>query len=512
MPIFLHSRLPAAAAVCLNILLSFTSVHADMDPRFKIDPQALASAKNDTISHKAPKKHSRSPGRQSDLKPDKGVVYTVKPGDHVYKILRRDYGLSTSEASQFMAEIRRANNMSDFELIKAGRKIVIPPVRRGSDGVQIQPHVSSAAHSGPESDTLAKQTFKLESPVAAISEQEAVTGIRTMWNRLIPSTELQQKPLVLQTPTFSFSLGPERYHLFGRMDGGRIVVDPNGSIPALVKTLIENKDSSVRIVSEEPPRTRRFMASLLNAAGFYSVEEDFSMDFGVDPKLTLQFDFKVEKTADSLINQDVDLVNSSRSSLTPVLGEFLKKEGFSLYEPFASFKPSVQTGSRAIYSISSKKQTDVIDSLLTAFSVSPEQNRRVDVFTPENNGFSLSVKSERYFERGGQRYVVTSFDGDPINYTLFRILETKGYKVVILEASDDFRKISEKLISRMKIKGAFAQHVLLKDGVAGYALQMSGFKLEDAMLPGGGVFLTDRAMDRVVRDLFIENGFNIYNR
>ncbi|MEI7817872.1 MAG: hypothetical protein WCI45_11865 [Desulfuromonadales bacterium] len=109
----------------------------------------------------------------------------------------------------------------------------------------------------------------------------------------------------------------------------------------------------------------------------------------------------------------------------------------------------------------------------------------------------------------GQRFVITSFDGDPVNYTLFRILETKGYKVVILENLDDFRKISDKLISRMKIKGDFAQHRLLHDASTGFSLQMSGFKLDDAMLPGGGIFLTDRAMDRIVRDLVTESGFNI---
>jgi len=154
----------------------------------------------------------------------------------------------------------------------------------------------------------------------------------------------------------------------------------------------------------------------------------------------------------------------------------------------------------------------MIDAILSAFSVSSERDRRVDIFEADNNGISLSVKAERYFVRGGQRYVVTSFDGDPINYTLFRILETKGYNVVILEAQDDFRKISEKIFSRMKIKGAFAQHSLLQDKLAGYSLQMSGYKLDDALLPGGGIFLTNRSMDRIVRDLLIENGFDLNSR
>ncbi|MDD2542084.1 MAG: peptidoglycan-binding protein LysM, partial [Desulfuromonadaceae bacterium] len=84
-----------------------------------------------------------------------------------------------------------------------------------------------------------------------------------------------------------------------------------------------------------------------------------------------------------------------------------------------------------------------------------------------------------------------------------------GYNVIIMEPQDNFRKMSEKIISRMKIKGVFAQQTLLQDKAAGYSLQMSGFKLDDPLLPGGGIFLTDRPMDRIVKDLFIENGFAI---
>ena len=509
MTIILKIRSLTVAAAYLSILLSLTPVYADMDPRFKLDSGELAGVKSVAPAQKvAKKRRTQKPAEQSA----KGAVYTVKPGDHIYKILRRDYGLTTSEASLFMEKIRLANNFSDIELIKSGRKIVIPPVRRKSDGTLILPPSSSISRMNPGSEAVTNQTFKLESPVAAISEQEAVAGVNSIWNRLIPSAKLQQKPLTLQTPSFSFTLEPDRYPMFSRMDGGRIVLDQDGSIPSLVKALIETKDPSVRIVSDEISGTNRLMASLLKEAGFYSVEENFSMDFGVDPKLTVQFDFKVEKTADSVVKEGVDLVNSGRVSLTPTLGEFLKKEGFSLHEPFATLKPPVQQDSRTIHSVSSKRQTDVIDSILSAFSVSPERNRLVDVFSAEKNGFSLSVKTELYFERGGQRYVVTNFDGDPVNYTLFRILETKGYSVVILDASDDFRKISEKLISRMKIKGSYAKHDLLKNGAAGYSLQMSGFKLDDALLPGGGIFLTDRTVDRTFKDLFIENGFNIRTR
>lgn len=514
MPLSLKIRVLFVAAVCAGALLVVTGAHAVMDSRFELDPQTLAGSKSAAKPRQSGGKRARHSHVEQSLPTSaKGGVYTVKPGDHLFKILMRDCGLSNSEAESFIEEIKRENNIYDIKRLKIGQKIIIPPVRRRSDGsLKLLRAARSDNPRNSGAGILPEQSFKLESPIATPSEQEAVTRLHEVWNRIVPPKKEPQKPLALQTSTFSLTLDPERYPAFARMDGGRIVLDQNGSIPPLVKALIEDKDASIRIVSEAPSGTKRFVASLLEMAGFYSVEENFSMEFGVDPKLMVQADFKVEKTAESLIRQDVVLVNSGRTSLPPSLGEFLKKEGFSLYEPFASLKPFAQHDSRAIHYISTKKQPDMIDAILSAFSVSSERDRRVDVFAADNNGISLSVKAERYFDRGGRRYVVTSFDGDPINYTLFRILETKGYNVVIVEAQDDFRKISEKIISRMNIKGVFAQHGLLQDKSAGYSLQMSGFKLDDALLPGGGIFLTDRAMDRVVRDLLTENGFSINSR
>jgi hypothetical protein len=496
-------------------IFSATSTSAAMDPRFELDPQSLAGTDKSKPTTQKSKgiRSSRRHIAKSVANSAKGVVYTVQPGDHLFKILMRDYGLHNDEAESYIEEIKRENNIYDIKRLKIGQKIILPPVRRHTDGTLQKYQIIRADNTQSiGSETVPVQSFKLESLVTSLSEQEAVARVQEVWKRIVPPKVEQQKPLSIKTATFSLTLDPERYPAFSRMDGGRIVLDQNGTIPPLVKSLIEDKDSSVRIVTETPTETKRFMASLLEAAGFFSVEENFSMEFGIDPKFTVQADFKVEKSAESLLKQDIVLVNSRRTSFPTSLGDFLKKEGFSLYEPFASQKPFAQRDSRTIHYISAKNQNKMIDAILSAFSVSYERDRRVDVFSADNNGVSLSMNTERFFERGGQRFVITSFDGDPINYTLFRILETKGYNVVILEAQDDFRKISEKIISRLNMKGMFAQHSLLKDKSVGYSLQISGFNLDDSLLPGGGIFLTDRPMDRIVRDIFTENGFNIINQ
>lgn len=515
MPLISKFSLKTLTLPCLIALCGVSVAGAAMDPRFEIDPQALAVS--ESVSKPTAKKNARSvklhPARR--VSADSESTYVVKPGDHLFKILMHEYGLNNSQAEALIEKVKRDNDISDIRRLKIGQKISIPRLRQSPSESRRSQALDGASSVPDRSETTVGQSFVLESPLdspPAIPAQESLDKVRDVWNRIIPVQANLQKPLVMQTSTFSLTLDPQRYPTFSTMDGARILLDQNNSIPPLVKSLIEEKDPNVRIVSESPARSRQFMSSMLKSAGFYSVEENFSMDFGTDPRLTVRTDFKVEKTPESLVRQDIVLLNSGRSALPDALNAFLKKEGFALYEPFAALKKLAVGDARSLHIVKANSQPEMVDAILSAFSVNAVNDRSLDVFAAENNGISLSVKAERYFERNGQRFVVTRFDGDPVNYTLFRILETKGYRVVILEAQDGFRKVAEKIISRMKIQGYFAKHSLLQDDSAGYSLQMSGFKFNDSSLPGGELFLTDHAMDRIISDLLTENGYRINSR
>ncbi|HEY3306859.1 MAG TPA: LysM domain-containing protein [Desulfuromonadaceae bacterium] len=506
--------------ICLNRVLALcafvgmanaTLAHAAMDPRFELDTQALDSK----AKHKV--KSGKRSNRDHGFKPDdeigaRGVVYKVKPGDHLFKILMRDYKLTSDEAESFVEEIRRENNIYDITRLRVGQKIVIPPVRRKADGGLKFSSAPNSRLNASNSDTsaVAGQAFRIESSAALQLEQDASGTLKNIWNKLIPSGAEMLKPLSLQTATFSLSLDPQRYPVFSAMDGGRILLDQNATIPPLVKSLIEEKDPKIRIVSESPLNSKKLLAAMLGSAGFYSVEENFTMEFGLDPKLVVTSDFKIEKTPESLIKQDVSLLNSGKSALPQPLNEFLRKEGFTVYEPFATLRPLLAPiPSRQIHQINTKRQPEVVEAILKALAIPFDSDRRVDVFAAENNGISLSVKAERFFEQDGQRFIVTSFDGDPITYTLFRLLETKGYRVVILEGQDDFRKVTEKILGRLRIKGDYAQHKLWTDDNQSYSLQMSGFKLDGPGIPGGALFITNLNLDPIIRDLLTENGYTI---
>jgi hypothetical protein len=494
----------------LFMMTSVLPVSAAMDASFELDPRTLGVS---TASKNTVKSDSR-PNRRRMVKSSataavEGVVHIIKPGDNLFKILMQDYGLSNDEAETFIEVICRENNIADIRHLKIGRKIVIPPLRRRGDGTIKGVY---ARQTVAVKSMASGQILRLNSPETALSELEASAQIRETWNKLLPPPAGGQKPIMLQSSTFSLTLDPQRYPVYAAMDNGKILIDMNASIPTLVKTLITEKDPSVRIVSESPLNRKRFLSAMLDSAGFYSVEENFSMDFGSDPKLTIHSDFKIEKTPESLIKQDLLLMNAGHSPYPGVIREFLKKEGVTVYEPFASTRSAATAMTGRLYQVTSKKQSDMIDVLLSSISIIPDKDRRLDVFAADNNGISLSVKADRYFERGGQRYVVASFDGNPITYTLYRILETKGYQVAILEAKDDFRKVSEKLLSCLHVPGTYAQHELTHDTGAGYSLHMSGFKFESPDFPVAGVFLTNLELDRVIRDILAEDGYSIITK
>jgi hypothetical protein len=357
------------------------------------------------------------------------------------------------------------------------------------------------------------KSFTLTAPSpASYDQQETLRQIKYVWDRIVPQKGELSKPLTLHSSTFTLTLDPKRYPMYATMDGGRILVDCKNAIPPLVKALIEVKEPSVRFVSETPTNTRRLLAAMLETAGFYSVEEDFNLEFGADPKVTVHSDFKIEKSADSLINQDVILLNNERHTLPTALRGILKKEGFTVYEPFAATSPLIVRSPRNFAQIGVFAQPQMVDAILASLAVSAERDRHLDVFGADDNGISLSVKADRSFVRNGQRYVITRFDGDAVAYTLFRILENKGYRVIILDKNDGFRKSAEKILSGMKIRGAYSRYDLIREEGLPYSVQMSGFWLDDPSLPGGSLFLTDLAIDRVVRSLLLENGFNIYTR
>lgn len=382
---------------------------------------------------------------------------------------------------------------------------------------------SSASHHYIKSHrtkiALHKSPLEQSAPILQLTAYNTEAGgipdirkIRSFWDTLVPAGDTALPALSLKSDAFELTIDPVRYPLLKAADGGFILLDKDVSLPPLVRTLIQEKDSKVRVVTASPVDGRRFLGALFGAAAFFSVEDQPVMTFGKDPQLKVRSDFKVERTAESVMNNEVMLVSAARQGLPLRLAEYLKTQGLTVSEPFADQVHTPVPLRHRIVRAAPQGQGQAVDLVLETLAVPAERNRRVELFRASETGVGLSVAADRYFEYGGKRFVVTRFTGDPIAYTLFRLLETKGYRVVILETQDDFKAVTGKLLSRMDLPSSYAAHLLLADPVGKYSFEMSGFMLENAVAGGGAVMLTDRPIEKGLRELLYDHGYQVQER
>ncbi len=335
--------------------------------------------------------------------------------------------------------------------------------------------------------------------------------LAAFWQQLVPLSVEPRKALLVRSDSFDLTIDPVRYPVMASADGKTILLDTEGTLPPLVRTLIQDQDPSVRIVTGSTDR-QHLLGALLAAGGFYSVDEQPVLRFGADPLLTVRADFKIERSADSVLRNEVTLVSAARQGLPPRVVDYLGSHGFALLEPFADRVATPVVTRHRVVQVQGDNQGQTVDLLLELLGIRAERNRRIELFSPADTGISLQVAAERVFERNGKQYVVARFNGDPVAYTLYRLLATKGYLVVILEPQDTFKLVATKLFDRMDLSSGYRPHLLLAEPTGRYSLEISGFLLENSAPGGGALMVTDRPIDRQVRDLLFDHGYQVQER
>ena len=121
---------PMNRAIFLATALSLAGVSTEAaDTRFEIDLKELPRATAPAKSVRPPLPPSRKTSPKSSIQhltADGTVRYTVKPGDHIFKILVRDFGLSNQQAERIIPDIARLNGIGDIRRLRVGQELVIP--------------------------------------------------------------------------------------------------------------------------------------------------------------------------------------------------------------------------------------------------------------------------------------------------------------------------------------------------------------------------------------------------
>lgn len=383
------------------------------------------------------------------------------------------------------------------------------PIRKSAKKEKSRPRYVSK-ESGPV--TTAEETRYglqlLDSP--RHEREDGLDMVERIWDELLPGAEGTRHEVDLETGQFVLSLDPKKYPVFTAADGGKILVDRERGMPPLVKSLLTQNEPDIRVVAENPADAPRFIRAMLNAAGFYSLEENFDCGFGEDPKLLVHADYKIERDTESLLDHDMILLNVGRhrSRMPESLVSFLKDKGFQVIESAVPRTGARVEGLGEIHQILADEPEKIADSLMEALAIRFERDRNLALDGFSGQGIDLKIRADRFFESRGRGFVVSYFNGDPITYTLIRLMETNGYRVIILDAADTLQTISQKFNSRLQLAGAYGIHKLLNFGDLPYDIEMSGMIMQDTDRRKT-VVVTNRTLEPLTRELAELNGYSV---
>lgn len=124
-----------------------------------------------------------------------------------------------------------------------------------------------------------------------------------------------------------------------------------------------------------------------------------------------------------------------------------------------------------------------VDSLLNLLQAPMSREKRVEA--GQGTDAAVSIEVDRYFEYKGGRYIVSIGESDAGRYTLLRVLESAGYRVLRLEGGDDSRNAADKLLRLLGVTPDFGRHRLQGGkAVTGFLIRQEGTAGKRVVLSG----------------------------
>ena len=128
--------------------------------------------------------------------------------------------------------------------------------------------------------------------------------------------------------------------------------------------------------------------------------------------------------------------------------------------PQITAAPAIPVANTWICSVTEKDTSRIVDAVLNALSVPWSKNRIIQSSAPT----TFSIRVDRYFEYKQVRYIVSIGELDPYNYTLVRLLEGAGYRVLRISGGEDFETINRKMFALLGVVPDFRRHMLQGGG------------------------------------------------
>jgi hypothetical protein len=344
----------------------------------------------------------------------------------------------------------------------------------------------------------AEQTALASTPAVKPHLPEAkslAAQLLTFWEDLVPG-QRQIEPI-----NFSGKLlDPEEFPILLAADGSKMLVDLRGTLSPQAKSQLLRKYPDLRVVTRGKEELRDFVGSLLRVAEFPRLEERPKIDLGADPRLTLTFDFRIVRIPTSSGGPEPVYMALSPDGpcLPSVLKESLASRGFRVAELCAGVPTPHAEPGYELRSVAPLPPCDMAQVLIEALSLKLEKNRIISGVLGGGTDNRFSIRVEGYFENSGRRYILACGDHDPYHYTLMRLLQIQGYRLITVQDRDDFAAVASNLFTQLNYPHIYGRHELDYDH---FTISVTGFKVTRTGDTVAQMLITTRPSDPMFTEL-----------
>ncbi|WP_054696440.1 LysM peptidoglycan-binding domain-containing protein [Geotalea toluenoxydans] len=145
----------------------------------------------------------------------------------------------------------------------------------------------------------------------------------------------------------------------------------------------------------------------------------------------------------------------------------------------------------AVRSVTSKDPSEVADSILNILAVKPGKDHFVETSSATQQALRLSAKVDRFFESNGKHFMVSFSAADPFAYTVYRLLELEGIKLIRINRDADLKQVATSILSAMDISFSYGEHAVLLNDRNRTSTSLNGFLFTRETTPPRLILLTE---------------------
>lgn len=433
------------------------------------------------------------------------IRYTVRPGDHIFKILTTRFGLSSAKAEALIPEVKRINGIVDTSGLQIGQTLLLPLSGKKivAPRETVQAPVPAASPASVPAPVVAPPAAAA-SPAAEVPPAPApsvdeglLRRAKDFWARLFPERQLPE------TVTGKEKAGLAQESSLTGLNGREILIVSPGAQPVFSTYSGAGAEKEETVVAD-PANEKGFVKGLLQAAGFAMTAGGAPLEFGTEAKLLLKVDFTAVQRVPGVEKRKTILVTLGKNgcqALPESFVSYLAARDFRLVEWCEATESAPISSSVTVRSALSGKPEALVDTVLEALGIQSSKDFPIEIKVGNAGSAPLSVSVDRYFEGNGNRVFVDFGTATPNRATLFRLLELAGYQRIAVAGMEDLRTVAAKISSAVNIPADYRTHRLtsLPDGL--FTLDLAGILFRKPGTAGEKVFLTDGSVEQPFFDL-----------